>query len=99
MALRVLSLNAIFSSSVYLSNKSDSSTLLTHLGIGGVKLDSDSLEVLPGLDSSTLAEVVSTLTEDWVVSGTGVPPLGSAGSGVRCETDLLNSSSTPTGGK
>ena len=64
MALRVLSLNAIFSSSVYLSNKSDSSTLLTHLGIGGVKLGSDSLEVVPGLDSSTLAEVVSTLTED-----------------------------------
>ena len=90
MALRVLSLNAIFSSSVYLSNKSDSNTLLTHLGTGGVILDSVSLEDVTGLDSSTL-------TEDWVVSGTGVPPLGSAGSGVRCE--IFNSSSTPTGGK
>ena len=92
MALRVLSLNAIFSSSVYLSNKSDSNTLLTHLGTGGVILDSVSLEDVTGLDSSTL-------TEDWVVSGTGVPPLSCVGSGVRCETDLLNSSSTPTGGK
>ena len=56
MALRVLFLNAIFFSSVYLSNKSDSNTLLTHLGTGGVILDSVSLEDVTGLDSSTLTE-------------------------------------------
>ena len=64
-----------------LSNKSDSNRLLTQCGGAEVLVDSD----------------VSTLTEDWVVSGAGVPPLGSVGSVARCE--IFNSSSTPTGGK